>query len=184
MGITLMSYLRIVSSIVVLLSLSSPSWAAVSDDLDARVLLQQTTDHSGRCRKGTGGSEGSESCCGTSFQAMPGSLGSKDSRNLCFGAQSIGALSSGAVSQSGAQALPPQPIVYAGGGAGASGASSVTSFFSSGSGDAEPLSQALFGGGGGGGQNLGAPGPVAGAGLPALIVAGAYALVRRRRARA
>lgn len=180
-----MSYLRILPSIVVLLSLSSPSWAAVSDDLDARVLLQQTTDHSGRCRKGTNGAEGAESCCGTSFQAMPGSLGSRGSRNLCFGAQSIGALSSGAVSQSGAQALPPLPIAYARGGAGSSGASSVTSFFSSGSGDAEPLSQTLFGGGGGGGgQNLGAPGPVAGAGLPALIVAGAYALVRRRRARA
>ena len=35
----------------------------------------------------------------------------------------------------------------------------------------------------GGGSNHAAPGPVAGAGLPFLVMAGAYALVRRHRAR-
>lgn len=34
----------------------------------------------------------------------------------------------------------------------------------------------------GGGQNVGAPGPEAGAGLSFLLLAGAYALLRRRRA--
>src|SRR3954462_15383808 len=40
------------------------------------------------------------------------------------------------------------------------------------------------GGGGGssaGGSNRGAPGPIAGAGLPSLLIAGGYALVRRYR---
>jgi hypothetical protein len=41
------------------------------------------------------------------------------------------------------------------------------------------------GGGGGGsvGSNRGAPGPIAGAGLPFLLLAGGYALVRRYRNR-
>lgn len=179
-----MSYLRISTLILVLVGSSSPAWANTSDNLDARVLLQRTSDSSGRCRKGAGGEQGSESCCGTSFQAMPGSLGARGSRNLCFGSQSIGAISSGAVSTSGAQALPPTPIAFAPAVGGASGVASVTAFSSTGGGTGEPLSQAIFGGGGGGGQNVGAPGPVAGAGLPFLILAGAYALVRRRRARA
>jgi len=37
--------------------------------------------------------------------------------------------------------------------------------------------------GGGGGTTKGAPGPVAGAGLPVLLIAGGYALVRRYRNR-
>lgn len=37
------------------------------------------------------------------------------------------------------------------------------------------------GGGGGGGSSKGAPGPIAGAGLPFLLLAGGYALVRRYR---
>jgi hypothetical protein len=36
---------------------------------------------------------------------------------------------------------------------------------------------------GGGGSNAGAPGPIAGAGLPFLLIAGGYALVRRYRNR-
>lgn len=42
------------------------------------------------------------------------------------------------------------------------------------------------GGGGilGGGSNRGAPGPIAGAGLPFLLLAGGYVLVRRHRKRA
>ena len=39
------------------------------------------------------------------------------------------------------------------------------------------------GGKGGGGGSKGAPGPIAGAGLPILLVAGGYALVRRYRNR-
>ena len=39
------------------------------------------------------------------------------------------------------------------------------------------------GGKGGGGGSKGAPGPIAGAGLPILLVAGGYVLVRRRRNR-
>lgn len=38
------------------------------------------------------------------------------------------------------------------------------------------------GGGRGGGNSVGAPGPVAGAGLPFLLLAGGYALYRKRRA--
>ena len=38
-------------------------------------------------------------------------------------------------------------------------------------------------GNGNGGSNRGAPGPIAGAGLPILLVAGGYALVRRYRNR-
>jgi hypothetical protein len=37
--------------------------------------------------------------------------------------------------------------------------------------------------GGGGGSNRGAPGPIAGAGLPFLLIAGGYVLVRRYRNR-
>jgi hypothetical protein len=36
---------------------------------------------------------------------------------------------------------------------------------------------------GAGGSNKGVPGPIAGAGLPFLVLAGAYVLVRRRRNR-
>lgn len=39
------------------------------------------------------------------------------------------------------------------------------------------------GGGGGGGGSAGAPGPIAGAGLPFLVIAGGYALVRWDRRR-
>lgn len=39
------------------------------------------------------------------------------------------------------------------------------------------------GGSSGGGSNLGAPGPIAGAGLPFLLLAGGYVLVRRHRSR-
>jgi hypothetical protein len=39
-------------------------------------------------------------------------------------------------------------------------------------------------GGGGGGGNKGAPGPIAGAGLPFLLLAGGYALMRRYRGQA
>jgi hypothetical protein len=39
------------------------------------------------------------------------------------------------------------------------------------------------GGSGGGGGNKGVPGPIAGAGLPFLLLAGGYVLVRRYRAR-
>jgi hypothetical protein len=39
------------------------------------------------------------------------------------------------------------------------------------------------GGSGGGGGNKGAPGPIAGAGLPFLLIAGGYVLVRRYRNR-
>ncbi|MGF9764791.1 hypothetical protein AAII07_57950 [Microvirga sp. 0TCS3.31] len=38
-------------------------------------------------------------------------------------------------------------------------------------------------GGGGGGGNKGVPGPIAGAGLPFLLIAGGYVLVRRYRNR-
>lgn len=182
-----MSYLRIVSLLLIVLGPNSLAAAATSDDLDPRVLLEQTTDHTGRCRKGSGEAGGSDSCCGTSFQAMPGSVGSRGARNLCFGSQSIGAISTGAVSQGAAQVMPPLPLISAQGSPGASGASPVASYFSSGGSTGDSFSQGIFsggGGGGGGGQNVGAPGPVAGAGLPFLLVAGAYALVRRRRARA
>jgi hypothetical protein len=39
------------------------------------------------------------------------------------------------------------------------------------------------GGSGGGGSNKGAPGPIAGAGLPFLLLAGGYVLMRRYRNR-
>lgn len=37
------------------------------------------------------------------------------------------------------------------------------------------------GGGGGGGSSAGAPGPIAGAGLPFLLIAGGYVMFRRYR---
>lgn len=39
------------------------------------------------------------------------------------------------------------------------------------------------GGGGGGGGSAGAPAPIAGAGLPFLLIVGTYAFVRQRRLR-
>lgn len=179
-----MSYLRTQAVLLVFLSLTSPSHAAVNGDLDPRVLLMQTTDKAGHCRQGTGGA-GADGCCGTSFQSMTGSISSRGAKNLCFGAQSIGALSSGAVSQSSAQQIPPPVVALPVGGGGASSerraAVTTTSLFSDGSSEAGSLS--IFSGGGGGGGNVGAPGPTAGAGLPFLLVAGGYALLRRRRAR-
>jgi hypothetical protein len=167
------------------LYLTGPSYAAVGEDLDPRVLLMQNADRSGRCRTG-GGAQDGDACCGTSFQAVSGSIESRGTRSLCFGAQSISALTSGAPSQNTAQKVAPPPLTIASGGGGGSSSrvsnTVVSSFFSSG--PSEPLGQAFFGGSGGsGGSNVGAPGPEAGAGLPFLFLAGGYALMRRRRAR-
>lgn len=180
-----MSYLRIQAFLLVCLSLTSPSFAAVNVDLDPRLLLMQTTDKAGRCREGSGGA-GADGCCGTSFQSMTGSISSRGAKNLCFGAQSISAISSGAVSQSTAQQITPPVVALPVGGGGASSernaAVATTSLFGDGSSEAGSLS--IFSGGGGGGGNVGAPGPTAGAGLPFLLLAGGYALLRRRRSRA
>lgn len=175
-----MSYLRIQVVLLTCLCLTGPSYAAVNGDLDPRVLLMQTADKSGRCLQG-GGAEGGDGCCGTSFQSMTGSIASKGAKNLCFGSQSISAVTSGAVSQ----ALTQQTTspVYGGGGGGGGGGSrraEVVTNSSFGGGASEPSAPSFFSGGGT--PNVGAPGPAAGAGLPFLLVAGAYALVRRHRA--
>lgn len=184
-----MSHLRIShiapAIAVILLGSSNLSWAAGSDDLDPRVLLEQTTDSSGRCGQGSG--SGADACCGTSFQAEPGSVSSQGAKNLCFGSQSISRVSNSAAGSNAAQSVTVPPVTYGqpvGGGGGASAAASPAIY--SGSGSSEPIGSSFFGGGGGGGSgsNVGAPGPIAGAGLPFLLVAGAYALVRRRRTRA
>jgi len=177
-----MSYLRIQISLLACLCLTGPSFAAVNGDLDPRVLLMQTADKSGRCLQG-GGAQGGDGCCGTSFHSMTGSMASKGAKNLCFGSQSISAVTSGAVSQALTQQAT-SPVYGAGGGGGGGGGSrraelpADTSF---GGGSSEPSAPSFFGGGGGT-PNVGAPGPAAGAGLPFLLVAGVYALVRRHRA--
>ncbi len=175
-----MSYLRIQVSLLACLCLTGPSYAAVDGDLDPRVLLMQTADKSGRCLQG-GGAEGGDGCCGTSFQSMTGSIASKGAKNLCFGSQSISAITSGAVSQALTQQIT-SPVYGAAGGGGGGGSRRAELVTNSlfGGGSAEPGAVSFFGGGGT--PNVGAPGPAAGAGLPFLLVAGAYALMRRHRA--
>lgn len=168
-----MSYLRIQWLLVIGLSLSTPALAAGADDLDPRILLAPATDQSGECKQAN-----------TTFQSVSGSITTEGERNLCFGSQSISAASTGAVARGAGQPIPPtvQNTGAGSGGSSASRSSVLTTFFSSGGDSGSGPSDILSGGGagGGGGGNVGAPGPTAGTGLPFLVIAGAYALFRRR----
>ncbi len=197
-----MPYLRTSFLALAFVSLAVPAAAAGADDLDPKVLVADTKS-CGSAKTGNGPSDTIE------FKALGGSMALEGAKNLCFGNTSNSAIAVAApVGGPSAQgSITPTAIVggTAGGGGGGgggtrdatpttgspagSGQSTLANLLSSDTGSSSLFgssnSPSTFfgGGGGGGGSNVGAPGPEAGAGLPFLIGAGIYALVRRRRAR-
>lgn len=193
-----MSFLRTHFLALALVGVALPAAAAGADDLDPKVLVADTGS-CGKAKVGNGPSDTIE------FQALGGSMALEGAKNLCFGNTSISQVAvaaPGVAPVTSGSSTPPAVVGASGGGGGGGGGGSsasqaaLSNFSSSGtgttgattspSGGSTSSSSTFFGGGGGssGGSNVGAPGPEAGAGLPFLIVAGAYAFVRRRRARA
>ena len=197
-----MSFLRTHFLALALVSVAVPALAAGADDLDPKVLVADTGS-CGSAAMGNGSSGVLE------FQALGGSMALEGAKNLCFGSNSISqvAVSAPGVAPVVSGSSTTSSVIAAGGGGGGGGGGSSTSqtvaanVVSSGGGGTDVTGalgattsptggstsspSTFFGGGGSsGGSNVGVPGPEAGTGLPFLIVAGAYALVRRRRTRA
>ncbi|MCJ2011416.1 hypothetical protein [Methylobacterium sp. J-076] len=190
-----MNYLRSIAFGIVGLGLSTAVAAAATGDLpDTRDLVAQSPDGADRCGALSPSASLLQGCCGTPARIEPGSPQTDSVVSPCVGGRSqtsstmTSAQSLSSTPPSGFTVSPPQGGSVSGGGGGGSSAAQASLLASTGtgprSGEGSAGSSSVFdfgggGGGGAGGRNLGAPGPIAGAGLPFLLIAGGYALWRK-----